>query len=100
MQDLRQGNCMVYELARTRTSDAASTWFEVKMRIERSLLPAVGFMYRVTVRSIGSSDASGQMHLRIARVICTFHMSSFVYVMHNEYAQYTPLTNVYLYSND
>ena len=77
-----------------RTGDAASTCVEVRMRRERSLVVAVAFMCRGTARSTGSSDASGQMHLRIARVICTCHISSFIYVTHNTYAQYTPLTDI------
>ena len=49
---------------------------------ESSLEAAVAFICG-TARSTGLSDASGQMHLRIDRVICTCHISSFVYVTHN-----------------
>ena len=64
-----------------RTGDAASTCVKVRMGRESSLVAAVALMCRGTVRSTRSSDASIQMHLRIARVICTCHIYSFVYVM-------------------
>ena len=63
-----------------------------------TIVAAVTFICCDTARSTGSSDAFCQMHLRIARVICTCHISSFVYVTHNTYAQLTQLTNVYLHS--
>ena len=99
MQDLRQDKYIAYDLA--RGSGRCSFYVnEVRMRRESYLVATVAFICRGTVRYTGSSDASGQMHLRIAKVICTCHIFSFLYVTHKTYARYTLLTNVYLYSNN
>ena len=87
MQDLGQGNYIVmnqeYHRAGSVSDRYKSTCDAVRMRRESSLVAAPTFMCHGTARSSRSSDASGQMPLRIARVICTCHISSFVYVTPN-----------------
>ena len=81
-----------------RVSDRYSVYVCWSQDEEREF-SSTGFGFYMS-RSTGSSDDFGQMHLRIAIVICTSHISSFVYATHNTYAQYTLLTNAYLYSNN